>query len=110
MRSRILWLLLALGCSIATTAVGIYLIGHITEIQDAATQPTPWLQLAGEVTVRHWTDITILFEVASLVLWFTFAHKWSKASPTRSSALRYTIAGAAALLGPCVLLVIFALF
>jgi hypothetical protein len=109
MRSRRLWLLLALGSTIATTIAGIYLFGRLTELQEAAGQPTPWQQFATEATIRHWTGITLLCGIASLVLWLTFARVWNKASPTRSPALRYILAIAAAILGPCLLLAIFAL-
>jgi hypothetical protein len=110
MRSRILWLLLALGSSAATTTAGILFFGRITELQESAGQPTVSLpQLAAEATVRHWAGITLVCGIASLVLWLLFARAWSKSSPSRSTASCYTIAVAAAILSPCVLLAVFAL-
>lgn len=110
MRSRLLWLVVALGSSAATTAAGILLFGRITELQESGSQPTvPWTELAAEATVRHWAGIALLCGIASLVLWLIFARAWSKASPSRSTASCYTIAVAAAILAPCVLLTVFAL-
>ena len=109
MRLRTLWLLLALAGTIITAAAIINLIGHITEIQDAASQPAPWQQLAVQTTVRHWTVISLICELASLGLWLAFARAWSKATPSGSAGLRYAVAIAAAVLAPCILLAIFAL-
>jgi len=109
MRSPTRWLLLALCGTVATTMSGIYLFGRITELQEASGQPSPWQLFTTEVSVRHWNSITLLLEAASVVLWFIFAHKWGQASSSRSSMLRYSVAAAAAFLGPCVLLIIFAL-
>jgi hypothetical protein len=110
MRSRLLWLIAALGSSAATTAAGILLFGRITELQEFGGQPTvPWPQLAAEVTVRHWAGIALLCGIASLILWLLFARAWSKSSPSRSTASCYSIAIAAAILAPCVLLTVFAL-
>jgi hypothetical protein len=110
MKSRLLWLLLALGGSAATTAAGILLFGRITELQESGGQPTvPWTELAAEATVRHWAGITLVCGIASLVLWLFFARAWSKSSPSRSTASCYSIAVAAAILAPCVLLAVFAL-
>lgn len=110
MRSRLLWLLVAIGSSAATTAAGILLFGRITELQESAGQSTvPWTELAAEATVRHWAGIALLCGIASLVLWLLFARAWSKSSPSRSTASCYTIAIVAAILAPCVLLTVFAL-
>jgi hypothetical protein len=110
MRSRLLWLLAALGGSAATTAAGILFFGRITELQESAGQPTvPWPELAAEVTVRHWAGITLLCGIGSIVLWLLFARAWSKSSPSRSTASCYSISIAAAILAPCVLLTVFAL-
>ena len=111
MRSRLIWLLVALGSSAATTTAGILLFGRITELQESGGQPTvPWTELAAEATVRHWAGIALLCGIASLVLWLLFARAWSKSSPSRSTASCYSIAIAAAVLAPCVLLTVFALF
>ncbi|WP_263366994.1 hypothetical protein [Edaphobacter bradus] len=112
MKRYIVWLLLALGGAIFTAASVINLIGHVTEIQQAApqlTQNTLWRQLATVSSVRNWTVISLLLEVLSLGLWLEFASAWNRVSPSRVARLRYIMAGAAALLAPCILLTIFAL-
>ena len=86
-----LWLLFALGCTIAKTATIINLIGRIAEIQEATRQTTTWQQLVLEASVRRLALVSFLFELASLGLWLAFAHAWSKASPNRSAGLRYTV-------------------
>lgn len=109
MKSRTIWLLLALGFTFATTSAIINLIGRIAEIQEATRQTTPWQQLVLEASVRRWALASFLLELASFCLWLAFAHAWSKASPNRSAGLRYTIAVTAAIVAPCILLTIFAL-
>jgi hypothetical protein len=109
LRSRPLWLTLAIVATIATTAAGIYLIGHLTELQEAAAQPTPWQQFTTEATIRRWTGIALLCEAASLTCWILFAHAWTKSSLTRKRALPYTVSIASAVLGPGLLLTLFAI-
>lgn len=108
-RSRPPWLILAIGSSVAATAAGIYLFGRITELQEASAQPSLWHDFATETTVRHWTGIAMLCEIAALVCWFLFARAWVRTTPQGSAALRYSVSIAAAVLGPWLLLAIFAL-
>lgn len=101
--------MLALGGTFAATLAGIYLFGRMTELQEATRQPSPWTQFATESTVRRWTGIAMLFEIAALVCWFFFARAWNKTAGTGPAALRYVLSFSAAILGPWLLLAIFAL-
>ncbi len=109
LRSRPLWLLLAIAGTIATTVAGIYVFGRLTELQEASTEPVPWQQFATETTVRHWSGITLVCEIAALVCWLVFARAWSRRTQAHP-AMPYIISVAAAILGPCLLLALFALF
>jgi len=101
--------MLALGGTVAATVAGIYVVGRITELQEATRQPSPWAQFATENTVRRWSGITMLCEIAAVVCWFFFARAWNRASQTGSAALRYVLTISAAILGPWLLLALFAL-
>jgi hypothetical protein len=109
LRSRPLWLTLAILATFATTAAAIYLFGHLTELQEAAAQPTPWQQFATEATIRRWTGITLLCEAAGLTFWLLFAHAWTKSSLTPKRTRNYIVALVAAILGPGLLLGLFAI-
>ena len=108
LRSRPLWLGLAIAGTIATTISGIYLFGRLTELQEATSDPVPWQQFATEATVRHWSGITLLCELAAFVCWLVFARAWSK-DASKPNKLPWIVSIAAAILGPCLLLAIFAL-
>jgi hypothetical protein len=108
LRSRPLWLLLAIANTITTTVAGIYLFGRLTELQEASSEPVPWQQFATETTIRHWTGITLLCEIAALVCWLIFARAWSRRRSAHR-ALPYIISIAVAILGPGLLATIFAL-
>lgn len=103
-----MWLILALTSTVATTIAGIYLFGRLTELQEASGEPTPWQQFVTETTIRHWTGIALLCEIAALLCWLVFARAWSRHTLDRP-ALPYILSLAAAILGPCLLLAIFAL-
>lgn len=101
--------MLAIGSTVAVTVAGIYVFGRITELQEATRQPSPWRQFATETVVRRWSGIAMLCEIAALVCWIIFARAWNRATPAGSAALRYGLSIATAILGPWLLLALFAL-